>query len=128
MSRNRPLRRLSACLCAVVSTVAVSLSLASGASASTYTYCNGCTILGGAEYAQFAYFYLTLNYVHRLSGPYCTTIGARAWYADGTIGSYAYNQSCSDAVQHGYNGSKLGAGTATNFGAGNYGFNAHDDY
>jgi hypothetical protein len=118
-ARNRPL--------AAAAVVVVALFLATPAMAGTDTYCNGCTIGANTAIEDTQAFFLTLDYVHRLSGPSCSTIGAYAHYTDGTYGSEvtAY---CTDAVQHGYNGSKNGWGGADNQGAGNYGFNAHVDY
>ena len=103
------------------------LCLASPALAGSHTYCSGCTINSSTVVEDWSAFNLTLDYVHRLSGPSCSTIGAYAHYTDGTYGSEVTTY-CSDAVQHGYNGSQQGWGGADNLGAGNYGFNAHVDY
>ena len=105
----------------------IALAVAVPALASTDHYCVGCTIGSGTAIEDPSMFYLTLDYVHRLSGPTCSRIGAYAHYADGTYGSEIFAD-CSYDVQHGYNGSNLGKGGADNLGAGNYGFNAHVDY
>jgi hypothetical protein len=110
-----------------VATVLTALCLAAPAFAGSHTYCLGCTVDSGTTVEDWLAFNLTLDYVHRLSGPSCSTIGAYAHYTDGTYGSEVTTY-CSDAVQHGYNGSQQGWGGAHNQGAGNYGFNAHVDY
>lgn len=110
-----------------VATVLATLVLAVPALAGTDTYCLGCTIGAHTAIEDTNAFFLTLDYVHRLSGPSCSTIGAYAHYTDGTYGSEVLTD-CSDAIQHGFNGSKNGWGAADNQGAGNYGFNAHVDY
>lgn len=111
---------------AVVAAIAA-LALAVPALAGTDTYCLGCTIGAHTAVEDSNAFFLTLDYVHRLSGPTCSTIGAYAHYTDGTYGSEVLTD-CSDAVQHGYTGAKDGWGAADNEGNGNYGFNAHVDY
>lgn len=122
-------RRSARSLAAAVTVAAALLAAGAGpAAAGVDHYCVGCTINGNSGIQDTNGFYLTLDYVHRLSGPSCTTIGARAYYGGGVWGGFAYNLSCSDDVQHGYNGSQFGYGEAWNFGAGNYGFNAHVDY
>ncbi|MBI2691968.1 MAG: hypothetical protein HYX29_08505 [Solirubrobacterales bacterium] len=96
------------------------------AEAATYGYCSGCTINGnGGSVTAGISRYITSNYVHRLSGPSGgVTIGARAFYTDnGSWGNFVY--STSTEVTHGYSGSRPARGSASNFGAGNYGFNAH---
>lgn len=100
----------------------------SSAFGSSFTYCNGCTINSGYAYESNTWAYITTDYVHRLSGPGSgVTIGAVAQYADdGSWGNYVYS-STTEAI-HYYNGARPAWGTATNFGAGNYGFNAHVDY
>jgi hypothetical protein len=108
-------------------TALATLCLAAPALASTHHYCSGCTIGSSSAVEDWQAFWLTIDYVHRLSGPSCSTIGAYAHYTDGTYGSEVTTY-CSDAVQHGYAGTKLGYGAADNLGAGNYGFNAHVDY
>jgi hypothetical protein len=113
-------------LAAAVPAVAA-LALAAPALAGTDTYCLGCTIGAQTSIEDTHAFFLTLDYVHRLSGPTCSTIGAYAHYTDGTYGSEVTTD-CATEVEHGYNGSKNGWGGADNQGAGNYGFNAHVDY
>jgi hypothetical protein len=127
--RRRDVRARTARVLAVIASFAA-LVIGSGATAqaSTHHYCIGCTINGFSPYEDGYNFWLLLDYVHRLSGPYCTTIGAYASWTDGTIGTEVLNQNCSDDVQHGFNGNRYGAGGAFNHGAGNYGFNAHVDY
>jgi hypothetical protein len=46
--------------------------------------------------------------------------------SDGSWGSYVY--STTTQVQHGYNGTRNAWGATTNFGGGNYWFNAHVNY
>lgn len=95
------------------------------AEAATYRYCSGCTIFSGVPYTAGGSRYITSNYVHRLSGPSSgVTIGARALYTDNySWGNFAY--STSTEVTHLYTGGRPARGSASNFGAGNYGFNAH---
>lgn len=101
---------------------------AASAEAASYHYCSSCTINAGSTRIAGSARYITLDYVHRLSGPSSgVTIGAIARYADtGSWGNYVY--STSTEVTHSYNGSRPAYGAATNFGAGNYGFNAHVNY
>lgn len=111
--------------------LAISLALLAGtasAEAASHHYCSSCTIYAWTSKVDPTAHYITLNYVHRLSGPSSgVTIGARAKYvSDGSWGSYVY--STTTEVQHGYNGTRNAWGAATNFGAGNYGFNAHVNY
>lgn len=99
------------------------------AEAATSRYCSGCTIGGnGGSVTASTPRYITSNYVHRLSGPSSgVTIGARAYYTDnGSWGNFVY--STSTQVTHGYTGGRPARGSASNFGAGNYGFNAHVNY
>lgn len=98
------------------------------ASAATYQYCSGCTIYANGYVKSGVAAYLTLDYVHRLSGPGSgVTIAAVAQYADnGAWGTFVY--SSSTEVQHGYNGGRRAWGIAVNYGSGNYGFNAHENY
>jgi hypothetical protein len=110
-----------------VAAISASLCLAAPALAGSHTYCLGCTINSNTAVEDWVANWLTLDYVHRLSGPTCSTIGAYAHYVDGTYGSEVTTD-CSDAVQHGYAGTQLGYGVAHNAGAGNYGFNAHVDF
>jgi hypothetical protein len=119
--------RLRHTLLAALLSTAVSALGAAPASAGTHSYCVGCTINSGQYAEDSSAFNLLLDYVHRLSGPSCSQIGAFAHYTDGTFGSEVL-ASCSSDVQHGYNGSKAGYGAADNLGGGNYGFNAHVDY
>lgn len=104
------------------------LARATPANAGTHHYCSSCTIYSGSLKLDPTAHYITLDYVHRLSGPGSgVTIGAIAKYvSDGSWGSYVY--STSTEVQHGYNGTRAAWGAAANFGAGNYGFNAHVNY
>jgi hypothetical protein len=104
------------------------LALAGPASAATDHYCSGCTIYSKSTVMAVYYHYITLDYVHRLSGPGSgVTIGAIAKYADnGQWGNYVY--STSTVAMHGYSGSRPAWGAGTNFGNGNYAFNAHVNY
>lgn len=132
---RRHLTRASAIACVTV--VLLGAAFAGQASAASYTYCDGCTIYGtdngnNAIVSTNGY-YITLDYVHRLSGPYCTNIGAGSVYYDYSLGRYVWGSivlqgDCSTDVQHGYNGDRVFWGGAVNYGAGNYGFNAHVDY
>lgn len=112
------------CMC----TLLFSLAIVSTAQAGSHYYCSSCTIYAYSSYMDPTAHYIKLDYVHRLSGPGSgVTIGARAKYvSDGSWGSYVYSTSTS--VQHGYNGTRNAWGAATNFGGGNYGFNAHVNY
>lgn len=98
------------------------------AESATSRYCDGCTIYSNSLVKATVARYITLDYVHRLSGPSSgVTIGAIAQYADNYAwGNYVY--STSTEVTHGYSGSRPAWGAAANFGAGNYGFNAHVRY
>lgn len=98
------------------------------AEAASYNYCSGCTISSNSLVKAASSRRITLDYVHRLSGPGSgVTIGAIAQYADnGAWGNYVYSNSTE--VTHGYSGSRPAWGAAANFGAGNYGFNAHVNY
>lgn len=111
--------------------VAIALLLVAGAPtahAATDHYCSGCTVYSNQLVENTLYHYITADYVHRLSGPGSgVTIGAIAQYADTFAwGNYVY--STSKEVTHGYNGKRPAWGAAANFGAGNYGFNAHVNY
>jgi hypothetical protein len=114
-------------LLAACTALTLSIAVAS-AEAATYNYCSGCTISSSSLVKASTYRYITLDYVHRLSGPGSgVTIGAIAQYADnGSWGNYVY--STSTEVTHGYSGSRPAWAAAANFGAGNYGFNAHANY
>lgn len=99
------------------------------AQAATSHYCSSCTIGGnGGSVTAGTARYITSNYVHRLSGPGSgVTIGARAYYTDnGSWGNFVY--SSSTQVTHSYSGGRPARGSASNFGGGNYGFNAHVNY
>jgi hypothetical protein len=98
------------------------------ASAASSAYCSGCTIGSNSLVKAATARYISLDYVHRLSGPGSdVTIGAIAQYSDnGAWGNYVY--STSTEVTHGYSGSRPARGAAANFGAGNYVFNAHVNY
>lgn len=112
--------------CLIASTLVLLLHAGGArAEAATYRYCSGCTIYGYSPFTAPSSRYITSNYVHRLSGPSSgITIGARAYYTDnGSWGNFVY--STSTEVTHGYSGSRPARGSASNFGAGNYGFNAH---
>jgi hypothetical protein len=104
--------------------LALSAGVAS-ADGQTHHYCSGCTINAGLTYKDPNDYSITQDYVHRLSGPSSgVTIGAAAYYTDtGSWGNWVY--STSTEVTHGYGGSRPARGAAGNFGAGNYGFNAH---
>lgn len=117
--------RKSACVTCSMLALFVFIGAAS-AEAATYRYCSGCTIGGnGGLVTASSSRYITSNYVHRLSGPSSgVTIGARAYYTDnGSWGNFVY--STSTEATHLYSGSRPARGSASNFGAGNYGFNAH---
>lgn len=132
MGHSATTRRTRLASSAVALSCLVTLLLAAFAAGSTnagtHQYCTGCTIYGNSLFTDPTPHYITLDYVHRLSGPSTgVTIAARAKYvSDGSWGSYVY--STSTEVQHGYNGTRNAWGSATNFGAGNYGFNAHVNY
>lgn len=116
-------RRILAC--AIGATFAILCVGAARAEAATYRYCAGCTIYAGSPFTAGTSRYITSNYVHRLSGPSGgVTIGARALYTDNNSwGNFVY--STAREVTHGYSGGRPARGSASNFGAGNYGFNAH---
>jgi hypothetical protein len=112
--------------CAFIATLVLIIGTGTAtAEAATYRYCNGCTIYSGVPYTASSSRYITSNYVHRLSGPSGgITIGARALYTDNNSwGNFVY--STSTEVTHLYSGGRPARGSASNFGAGNYGFNAH---
>lgn len=113
---------------ALAATVLLLVGVAAPASAATDHYCSGCTIYSNQLVENTYYHYITSDYVHRLSGPTTgVTIGAIAQYADNYAwGNYVY--STSKEVIHGYSGKRPAWGAAANFGAGNYGFNAHVNY
>lgn len=112
--------------CAFIATLVLIICTGvTNAEAATYRYCSGCTIYSGVPYTASSSRYITSNYVHRLSGPSSgITIGARAFYTDNNSwGNFVY--STSTQVTHLYSGGRPARGSASNFGAGNYGFNAH---
>lgn len=93
---------------------------------STYQYCSGCTINAGASRTSAATRYAVLSYEHRLSGPGSgVKIQAEALNTGGGLVcstySYATEVTCDPNSVEVY-------GRAWNFGAGNYGFNAHLSY
>jgi hypothetical protein len=100
------------------------VAIADGA---TYHYCLSCLIRSNSLIEASQSRYITQDYVHRLAGPAGVTIGAIAQYADNYAwGNYVY--STSYEVTHSYAGNRPAWGAATNFGGGNYSFNAHVTY
>jgi hypothetical protein len=126
LRRNAQVWLTRAFTTAFAATVVALFAFNGSANADSYTYCSGCTINGGGVYECPYWAYITLDYVHRLSGS-SATIGAIAQYADdGSWGNWA--TSTATEVTHSYSGGRPAWGAAGNFGRGNYGFNAHVNY
>ncbi len=111
---------LLAAMCAIASTVVVATAVAA-----SYRYCDGCTINSNDQRTSAASRNATSSYVHRLSGPSsdsAVNISARAFVTNGPLVCIATNYvraiSCPP-------GGAYVRGQAVNWGAGNYGFNAH---
>lgn len=93
---------------------------------STYEYCSGCTINANSTRTSNATRFAILSYVHRLSGPgsgveigtFARPPGGGYWCATTSFGTEV---SCDPGGHEVY-------GEADNYGAGNYGFNAHLTY
>lgn len=119
--------RLSRGLVSLVCAIALGAAIfATAASAATYTYCNGCTINASDYRMSAATRYAYISYVHRLSGPGSgVLIYAEAYTPGGTLvcsqPSWSTEAACNPARYEVH-------GVAWNFGAGNYGFNAHLGY
>lgn len=103
------------------------LAAAAVAFAQTYQYCPGCTINGGATRESNVWKAANTVYEHRLSGPSGTAISTRGRYR------YNDNSTCASGIvtvtqAACYAGGAQSYGRASNWGAGNYGFNAHLTY
>lgn len=123
---HRPGRRLLAAL-----TAAFALGLAAVALATTtYTYCDGCTINAGDKRTSAATRNAVLSYEHRLSGPGTgVQIEAQALANNGGVpGSLVCSGPSSTTEAACDPGGHEVFGRAWNYGAGNYGFNAHLTY
>jgi len=129
-----PLRRLMPPKRSVTAAIAVAIAAAIFAAAaiavSTYTYCNGCTINAGSSRTSAATRFAVLSYEHRLSGPGSgVQIQAEALANNGGNPGSVVCSTSSFTTEAACNpGGAEVFGRAWNFGAGNYGFNAHLSY
>jgi hypothetical protein len=111
---------LMAAVCALAMTVVVS-----AATAASYRYCDGCTINSNDQRTSAASRNATNSYMNRLSGPSsntAVTIEVRAFITNGPlVCANANNVRDISCPPYG----NYVRGQAVNWGAGNYGFNAH---
>lgn len=120
VGRNRMRVLLLAAICALALTVVVSAAVAA-----SYRYCDGCTINSNDQRTSAASRSATSSYVHRLSGPSsntAVTISARAFISGGQL--VCINTNAARDISCPPGGAYV-RGQAVNWGAGNYGFNAH---
>src|SRR4051794_30311827 len=116
-------RRVPKPVIAVAMTVALAAAiLAASASATDYTYCNGCTIPATSWRPSNATRQAYISYVHRLSGPSGTFIIAQATFDPTEPWDFIVCKQSSTTTE-----ASCGPGRATvygqawNGGAGNYG-------
>lgn len=130
MKYHHEMRRLSrraqfAWLTFVV--LAVLGGLAATSFGQTYQYCPGCTINGGQTRESNVWKRANTVYLHRLSGPSGTGISTRG-RAVGSDASTCASGLVTVTQAACYAGGAASYGRSTNWGAGNYGFNAHLTY
>lgn len=130
MQKSSAPRRARVFAVALAAMAAVAIFAAVAMATSTYEYCSGCTINASSSRTSAADRFAVLSYEHRLSGPGSgVQIEVQAFANNGGQPGSQVCSSLTFSTEAACDpGGTDSFGRAWNFGAGNYGFNAHLTY